>query len=74
MKYKEKGRQRYNYLQVYEVDNIRNIYQILFEDPLKNKMRRSMYFFFKKREFTLFKILFVKIKVILSLIHTNTEQ
>ena len=42
MKYKEKGRQCYNYLKVYGVESLRNIYQVFFEDPLKNKMRWSI--------------------------------
>ena len=42
--------------------------------PEKYNEKIYVIIFFLKREFTLFKILFVKIKVILSLIHTNTEQ
>ena len=50
----------------------RKIYQIFFEDPLKKK-REDLCNYLKKQTIHLFKIFLVKVKVILSLTHTNTR-
>ena len=54
----------------------KNLPYIFRRSPEKKKEREDLCNYLKKkqRQFTLFKILLVKIKVILSLIHTNTRR
>ena len=51
----------------------KNLPYIFRRSPGKKKRKDLCNYLKKQRQFTLFKILLVKIKVILSLIHTNTR-